>query len=544
MLILGIDTGGTYTDGVVIERETKKIYCETKALTTPQDLAGCITKCMQQLKFSDWDKIGMVCLSTTLATNAVVEGKGCPTGLVLLGRVPKGEIPAEQQVVLDSSVNIRGNIQERIHRDEVVRALEQFRGKCDAIAVSGYASVRNPIQEQQVKQIAEDLLGIPVVCGHELTGTLGFYERTVTAVLNARLIPIIKMLIASVTAVMNKMGINAPIMVMRGEGSLMRASYSMQRPIETILSGPAASVVGGVFLSGKKNCQVIDIGGTTMDIAYVQEERCKVSREGAVVAGWHTRVRAMEVCTYGLGGDSEIHVTGANEISIGPKKANPLCREAMEGMESCLTPTDILHASGEFVQWNAGKSKDEIKKEAARYGRSYSGQIEWLQDSVADKINMYCLKSNDILHTDLAVPIVGVGAPAETWLTMSKKKLQRDIIIPEHAPIANAIGAAVGQIFESTEILIRKDRVRKQYIVFTEVERMEAKTLQESRMQAQEKAREIVEKKARDAGANRFEYKEQHCVMTDKQQNWIEEHIVATAVGYPKQEEKHDAEKN
>lgn len=532
MLILGIDTGGTYTDGVVIDRKTKQIYCESKALTTPRDLSSCIAECIHQLHFSAWSQIGMVCLSTTLATNAVVEGKGCRTGLILLGKMPNGKLPAEEQIVLSSSVGIRGGIQERIHRDEVIKAIQQLRATCAAIAVSGYASVRNPVQEQQVKKIANELFDIPVVCGHEMTGTLGFYERTVTAVLNARLIAIIKKLLDSVAAVMVDIGISAPIMVMRGDGSLMRASYARMRPIETILSGPAASVIGGIFLSGRKDCQIIDIGGTTTDIAAVRNGQCNVSKEGAVIAGWHTRVRAMEICTYGFGGDSRIQINGSDSVKIGPQKGTPFCRAELDEDNLTLTPTDILHASGEFVQWNAKKSQMQIQAIARKYGRTDWEQIRWLKERVTDQLYSYCEESSEVFDTK-DMTIVGVGAPAQAWLLMAKHKMKRDIVIPKYAFIANAVGAAVGKIHETTEVLIRKDRLHKKYILFTERERIELESLTEGQTQAKMLAEEIVRWKAVTAGAAKLEISSKCCVVRDKQGNWIEETVFAVATGDP-----------
>ena len=108
MLILGIDTGGTYTDGVILDRETRTVLHTAKALTTPENLSAGITACMRALRFSGWEQIGMVGLSTTLATNAIVEGRGCRVGLLLLGRQPDGPVPAELTVQLDAQVNIRG----------------------------------------------------------------------------------------------------------------------------------------------------------------------------------------------------------------------------------------------------------------------------------------------------------------------------------------------------------------------------------------------------------------------------------------------------
>ncbi|MDO5548774.1 MAG: hydantoinase/oxoprolinase family protein [Eubacteriales bacterium] len=532
MWILGIDTGGTYTDGVIIDRETKEIHCEAKALTTPEQLSIGIENCICALKFFDWDKVELVCLSTTLATNAVVEGKSCSTGVILLGKEPKGEIPAKRKVVIDSQVNIRGNVQERIHPDEILRAAETLSKSCEAIAVSGYASVRNPVQEQEVKRIIQEKQKIPVVCGHELTGTLGFYERTVTAVLNAGLIPIIQELMHSIEGVMEAKGIKAPVMVMRGDGSLMRASYALQRPIETVLSGPAASVVGGMFLSGLDHCQVIDIGGTTTDIAYVKDGNCRISKEGAVVSGWHTRVRAMEICTFGLGGDSAIRVGDDASILIGPQKIMPYCRRSDGNTKAGLTPTDILHASGEFEEWNRQASRKAIREVSEKLNLTPESVITTLKDAVYAQLETYCSKSREIFAIEKNTPVVGVGAPAKAWVSKNKTEGQ-DTVIPPHASIANAVGAAVGRILETTEVLIRRNKRNKTYLVFTEKQRIQVESLVKGRTTGRELGRKIVMQKAREAGADEMTWEEDHRIIQDKQGNWIEECIHITVSGNP-----------
>lgn len=160
--ILGMDTGGTYTDGVVIDSAGRNIICKAKALTTREDL----------------------------------------------------------------------------DRDEIRNALLQMKGRVEAIAVSGYASVRNPKHEKEVGRMAQELLDVPVVCAHQLTSALGFHHRTVTAVLNGRLIPIIRQLLRSTKEVLREKNIHAQLLVVKGDGTLMTEAVAKERPIETIFRDP------------------------------------------------------------------------------------------------------------------------------------------------------------------------------------------------------------------------------------------------------------------------------------------------------------------
>ena len=128
--------------------------------------------------------------------------------------------------------------------------MNSIKNKVDSIAITSYLSVRNPEHELILKDLASKILNLPVVCGHELSSSLGFNERTITSVMNARLIPIIKELISSMKSAMVEYDINAPLMIVKGDGSLMNDEIAVERPVETVLSGPAASMIGAKTLTG------------------------------------------------------------------------------------------------------------------------------------------------------------------------------------------------------------------------------------------------------------------------------------------------------
>lgn len=532
MLILGIDTGGTYTDGVIINRKSRTVLHTAKALTTANNFSKGIEKCMRTLCFSQWNRIGMVGLSTTLATNAIVEGRGCRVGLILMGNCPEGKLPAEIVVQIDASVNIRGGVRQPLYTNRIDAALCQLKGQCDAVAVSGYASVRNPTHELEVKQRVMQILGLPVVCGHEMTGALGFYERTVTTVLNARLLPLIHDLVENVQKIMSKFEIHAPLMIVRGDGSMMYADYAKERPVETILSGPAASVIGARFLSDCQNGIVVDMGGTTTDIAALYKGECAVSQEGAVLSGWHTRVRALEIFTFGLGGDSEITFMADGTILVGPRKIVPLCRSEIVKGRTGLTPTDILHILGKYCEWPADRPLQAIRERANAMGIPMERLAENLYRAVIEQLIKSCKEGIQAFGEEKPI-MIGVGAPAISWLTAAAAQLGIPCIVPRNAEVANAIGAAVGQVCETSQALIRMNKMDNSFYIYTEIQRLQACDLQAAQDIARRKVHWIAQDKAERAGAKEAVVTIQEKLLTDMNQDFIECKIIAKAVGYP-----------
>jgi N-methylhydantoinase A/oxoprolinase/acetone carboxylase beta subunit len=335
-LRLGFDTGGTYTDAVLYDPE-RGVVASAKALTTKHDLAIGLGGAFAGVRAAIDRPIVLVSLSTTLATNALVEGHGSPVGLLLLGYSPSvlekpplrdalGEDPA---ILLAGGHDALGEAQAPLDLAAVRQAVEGLAGRVAAFAVSGFFSVRNPAHEIAVRRLIRETTERPVTCGHELSAKLDAPRRALTALLNARLIPQLQALIAAVRGLLSESGIAAPLMVVKGDGSLVGAEVAALSPVETILSGPAASVVGAHHLAGVDDVFVSDMGGTTTDIALLRGGRPVLNREGAVVGGFRTMVEAVEVRTFGLGGDSEVHATSEG-LRLGPRRVVPLSLAATQ----------------------------------------------------------------------------------------------------------------------------------------------------------------------------------------------------------------------
>lgn len=343
VLALGVDTGGTYTDAVLI-RDEAEVIASAKALTTRHDLAigvGAAVRAVLAQSGVRPEKVALAALSTTLATNALVEGQGGRVALIYIGfraadldrHGLREALKGDPALVLAGGHSHAGS--EAAPLD--IAALEAFL-ETDAAQVSGFAvaaqfATRNPAHELQAARIIAERTGAPVTCSHHLSARLNGPKRAVTAVLNARLIGMIDRLIGRAQDVLTDLAIAAPLMVVRGDGALMSAEQARTRPIETILSGPAASIVGACWLTGVTEALVSDIGGTTTDVAVLKDGKPAIDPEGARVGGFRTMVEAVAMRTSGLGGDSQVHVRAeglAGRVTLGPRRVVPVSLIAAE----------------------------------------------------------------------------------------------------------------------------------------------------------------------------------------------------------------------
>jgi N-methylhydantoinase A/oxoprolinase/acetone carboxylase beta subunit len=335
-LWLGLDTGGTFTDAVLLA-DGRRVIASAKALTTPWNLAIGISKAIRAgldalPAGASREDVSLVSVSTTLATNAVVENRFSPVCTLLIGfddaMVERSGLqrPGSGGLVVRIQGGHIATGEESAALDEaaVTRAVTDHEARVEAFAVAANFSVRNPAHELRARRLIRALTPKPVTCAHELSSKLDAPRRALTAALNARLTPQIRHLIEALLHVLTEESIDAPLMIVKGDGSLMKAEIALEYPVETILSGPAASVVGAAFLTGLTDFVVADMGGTTTDIAVVCGGRPVISGEGALVGAWRTMVEAVDVRTSGLGGDSEVHFDRQHRLCVGPRKAMPL----------------------------------------------------------------------------------------------------------------------------------------------------------------------------------------------------------------------------
>ncbi|MBF0635254.1 MAG: hydantoinase/oxoprolinase family protein, partial [Nitrospinae bacterium] len=600
---IGIDTGGTFTDSVVIDLDSKTVLSKAKSLTTKHDLRLGIDGSLSGLDAVHFPNVKLVSLSTTLATNSVVEGKGSRVGLIVAVPNPAtfklpSALPAEKTYIVSGSHGKNGEETVSLDVESALNAVRLMKDEVDSFAVSGYFGIYNADHEIRIKKLISAECGHPVVCGHELSGQVGMMERAVTATLNGKLLPVIGELLDAVDSMISAHGINAPLMVVKGDGSLISEKVARARPVETVLSGPAASIVGAGWLTGRKNAVVVDMGGTTTDIGIMENGIVSINAEGAVVGGWRTRVRAVDMWTIGLGGDSKIDAKPGGEITIGPRRAMPICSAAVKfpGLKKTLdellrlaspesknlkpgfytlvkrpsyampkydsaladaldgraltrlqieeevsqfvdieklvrrgiiveispTPTDMLHATGQMNMWDGEASMLAVQLLMKHAGMTEAGFLKSVHETLIEtlKINIvtkslhedyslrqrwsegdsrllgYLLGSNEnggvAAKFRLAKPLIAVGAPVKSYFPRVAEELNCHLDVPDHAEIANAVGAVTGCVTAIAQAHIRPDKLDG-YVVVAADERRRFETLEEAVEFAEEHVRAVAE---------------------------------------------------
>lgn len=578
--LLGVDTGGTYTDAVIMDEAATRVIGKAKSLTTRTDLSLGIGRAVDAALAAARvapAEVAMVSLSTTLATNALVEGQGGRVALVFIG--------------FDAADMERAGLSEALGGDPVLRIegghdhsgteaapldlvgleaeVTRLAPEVMGFAVASRFATRNPGHEIAARAAIRRLTGRPVTCSHELSAGLNGPKRALTAVLNARLIGMIDRLVAACERHLAAIGIEAPLMVVRGDGALISAAMVRERPIETILSGPAASIVGARWLTGERDALVSDIGGTTTDVALLKDGLPEIDPDGARVGGWRTMVEAVAMRTTGLGGDSEVHLLqeglegglrlgprrlipvsllavehgamvhaaldralstelagefdgrfvvpmGGQAGGLGPREAAllaritepmPLARPITSRLEVAamdrlvarglvmiagVTPSDASHVLGGLADWDGAAAEKALRligrrrtgkgerfaPEPAALARLIVGQltaqtVDCLLEAAFAEDPAFAGETPEILarhvltrrglgghrgvveqRLGLAVPVIGLGASAPYYYGAVGERLGTRMVLPEHAGVANAIGAVVGQVSQRATGLV------------------------------------------------------------------------------------------
>lgn len=572
-LLLGVDTGGTYTDAVLI-RDEKTVVASAKALTTRNDLAigvGNAVRAVLAQAGVDAAEVSLASLSTTLATNALVEGQGGRVALIYVGFKERDlqahgladALKGDPYLVLAGGHNHAGGEATPLDEAALVAFLEAHKNDVSGFAVASQFATRNPAHELRVAAMVAQLTHRPVSSSHQLSAKLNGPKRALTAVLNARLIGMIDRLIGRAEDVLIEIGVTAPLMVVRGDGALISSAQARERPIETILSGPAASIVGARWMTGADHALVSDIGGTTTDVALLRGGRPAIDPAGAQVGPYRTMVEAVAMRTTGLGGDSEVHFLTEGlqgGVTLGPKRLLPVSLIAVDAPEivhatldaqlrnttpgefdgrfvravagqtyegigpreatllermgdgvhplgdilrsrietgalkrlverglvqvAGVTPSDASHALGRISAWDG----DAARKALRLFGRRRTGAGEMLApdpevmaqmivDQLTQQTALALLETvfaeedpefpgapdvlarhvllhrglnghRGLLRIDAAlnVPVIGLGASAAAYYPAVGVALGAQMILPEHAGVANAIGAVVGRV--------------------------------------------------------------------------------------------------
>ena len=660
--ILGVDTGGTYTDAVILEDE-ERVIAFSKALTTHSDLSlgigSAIQKAVKQRNTAP-EKISLVSLSTTLATNALVEGQGDRVALIMIGfkdsDLEKHSIfdalKGDPFLVIEGGHNYAGFEKSRLAKNKLSKWVSEIKG-VSAYAVCSQFAVRNPEHELEAAEIIRKLTDKPVSLSHQISAKLNGPKRALTAVLNARLIALIDLLIVKAEHVIKSLGILAPLMVVRGDGALISAAQAREKPIETILSGPAASIVGARWLTGETEAIISDIGGTTTDIAVLKGGKPAIDPRGASVGPYRTMVEAVAMYTFGLGGDSEVKLglEGlGGDISLGPKRVIPVAlaasiepdlihqtldnqlknetpndfdarfiRRTRASTEpvlserddkvyrrigeqfypmsevvksrldlqsviklvsvgvaqiSAVTPSDASHVLGKSNAWD----KEAAIKAIDLFARRRNGSGELLAGSTAqmaerivcqltDQTSSSILEMafseekvdfgdkpdvlakhpltqfglagySDLIKVNVGISkkIIGLGASAPTYYPAVGAELNCEVILPEYAGVANAIGAVVGKIVMRESGVIFSPSEGK-YLVHLDGKPVNFTSEAEALKVLEEKLTEKSIQKAKEAGAENVTVNIDREIKTANIENravFVEANVLVEASGRPR----------
>lgn len=625
--VIGIDTGGTFTDGVLLQYDTRKVISSAKSLTTREDLKKGVIKVLEKLNIRYDYNIKLVGISSTLATNSVAEGKARKVGLLLVGydkELLEGyglvdKLSTEEIAYFEGGHNAQGVELASLDKEGIEKWIKENENHIDAVAISSYFSPLNPKHETEAFEIIRKHSSIPVVMGHQLSTKLDSIKRAATATINASLVAVMQDFIEAVQNSLKELNIHAPLMIVRGDGTLMPYTEAVQKPVETVLSGPAASAIGGRFLSREGSSLVIDMGSTTTDMALVKDSKVVVTEEGAKVGNTETAVEAARIRTISIGCDSRIAYNNKKEIKIGPDRIRALSQIAIhhknvaeeiinlqnsstvrknpydieylylhkpleeyefnqlsdkqkriidfikkpkrltdilsetnvfhpshlgidhlikQGKVECssLTPTDLLHVEKSMDMWDREVAKEATDYYCNIYGKRRKDFIEEVFNKIIDEIVeeiiifLACQDTNpsqmpdsidgewgkwmlhEILYhqnnylsidVDSRYPLIGTGAPARHFLNKASKLVNTKFILPEHADVANAVGAVSGSITEVREsiVFIRENEEQYSYVVKADGEARDFEEFAEACEFAEEISRTLAKEAATKAGA-------------------------------------------
>jgi N-methylhydantoinase A/oxoprolinase/acetone carboxylase beta subunit len=324
--IIGIDTGGTFTDAVLLEKENGKIVAAAKKPTTHQQLAtGTGDTLAALLKDSgiSADQIDSLVVSSTLATNSVVENKGARVALLVIGYVRHFKLPVKAVIYLKGGHTITGAEEEPLELEYLVEMVQGLKNEVDAYGVCSAMSIKNPAHELVAEKAISMLDPKPVFCSHRTSNIAGMRERAATAGLHAKLMPVMQEYLQGIEKAMQGLQLNCPVYIVSGNGSTISAENAAQFAGSTVASGPACTAHFGAMQTSE-DALVIDVGGTTTDIAMIKEGAPLLAEEGCQIGGWRTHVEAVDMVTGGIGGDSHTFIDSKGNVRLGPNRVVPL----------------------------------------------------------------------------------------------------------------------------------------------------------------------------------------------------------------------------
>jgi len=461
--VIGIDIGGTNTDGVLVDDANNIVYaCKTRTTDPVEDGFSAVLKKIFNETDISAEQVTGVFVGSTHAINAILQCKGLFKVGVLRLAGPAGKIippcfgwPQDlKDAIYASSSTVAGGYRcdgleiNALDKEQVCQSIEDLLKKgAESFAVIGvYAPLKND-QELKVAKWIDDIAGkdFPVCLSSEVGGP-GFIERENATILNASLKKTMKTGFENISAIAKKFDLHCPMYITQNNGTIMDLKDAIEFPVLTISSGPTNSFVGASKLSGKQDLIVADIGGTSTDVGIVLNGFPRRSVESTNIGGIPINFPMPDVISIAIGGGSYITVSLDGTVVIGPESAGRKIEdEAQSFGGEHLTLTDVAIVKGmvDIPNTDASKVKaeDEISTEAIAYVEK---KLLKLKKKIAGK------------KKELPFVLVGGGS-----LLLKKSDIAKVCIIPEHADVANAYGAALAEISGSVDTVVSLDDRKK-----------------------------------------------------------------------------------
>ena len=493
-MLLGLDVGGTFTDAVIIDGH--RVVATAKRRTTKDNLMNGIGEALDAvLEGYDTSNIEQVTLSTTVVTNTIVEEKEQVVDLYVItgpGRNVDDIFPVEP-IYLQGYTDHRGIVVERTPADAVrgIANMVQAHSGTDLAAVSAKFGVRNPHEELSITEELKNTYHT-ISNGSLLSGSLNFPRRTISAYFNSAVIPVFTVFKKNVEEALKVRNIIAPLHILKADGGSLPMEHMVSRPVETVFTGPAATVLGlsALGVIGNKHTVALDIGGTTTDISLWKYGKPLMTKSGVSIREYPSAVRSFAVTSVGIGGESVVRLKDG-DLTVGPERVGPSV--ALGGVEPTLGDAlivlghanygdfnlasralqdlaDAIQATLQSNNVNISNNQLTLIKTASDVARLIlQNALETIQRGVDEVITVENKRPiyvvADIVNPDIFVPehIVVVGGTAPSLGASIGEYMDLPITIPENAAVANAIGAALA--LSTIELTVHVDTKRRLLVI-------------------------------------------------------------------------------
>ncbi|WP_027369705.1 hydantoinase/oxoprolinase family protein [Desulfovermiculus halophilus] len=488
-MILGIDVGGTHTDAVLLNKDG--LLASAKVTTQHDNLLASVRSALAEvIKDQDGTKVKRFNLSTTLCTNAIVQGDLEEVG-VLVSAGP-GIDPEHFRIgscysVVPGGLDHRGTELKPLDLEMARSKIAEYIQRGVRIfSLVGKFSPRNPAHENQLAELLGNECTF-LTLGHTLSGQLNFPRRIATSYYNSAIWPIFNDFANSVADSLADFGLHPPhVNILKADGGTMTFTQARQTPVESIFSGPSASVMGIMALCPiESDAILLDMGGTTTDVAVFADGDPLIEAESVELAHRPTLVRAMKTKSIPLGGDSAVSADQGG-VCVGPKRMGPCMAQG----GTYPTLVDALNCAKQYAYGQTQASDQGMETLGRELGWS-SGHVSWqvihefcrvlkqeTLDMLAEINERPVYTVHEFLEYRQIVPkrIYLMGGPAQVMAPFVSQAFGLPVVVPDNYAVANALGAALArptmqaELFADTEkrtmnipVLGINERVGDQY---------------------------------------------------------------------------------